>query len=158
MNEWVIRKFYKAKAVRMIIVYDDKRVRTHWAIPDGNNVNIKIGDLSMSFIINDHDFFLMKGVPTYFFNVRNAEPFNPLEQKKTYLTPSAYNTAISAKVATEIFNATNAKMDVGLMSIIMGVVCILAIGIVGYLGYTQIQIILEKLAEIRETLRLIGGL
>jgi hypothetical protein len=150
----MIRKFYKAKAIRLILVYPDKRVRTHWAIPNGHNVSV----LSYSFIINEHDFFLMKGVPTYFFNINNAEPFNPLEPKKTFLTPSAYNTALNAQVATEIFKASENKFDVGLMSILMGVATIIVFGVVAYLGYGQIQIILEKLAEIRETLRLIGGL
>jgi hypothetical protein len=147
-------KVYKRRnMIKAIIVYADRRVKSYWVKPDNNTLTIG----ERSYTITKDDIFLSKNVPCYLYQADVPEPINPLNFNKSLWTAQEFNTAIESKVAREIFNAVDKKLDAGTIAMIMGAATVLAVVVVAYLGSTSIQLILEQLKEIREVLRIIGG-
>lgn len=166
-NQFIIKNFLKRKAVKAFVLYPDKRIRTYWAIPDGNIIKIN----NMSFLINENDFSLdTKGIPCYIYDISNIEPKNlqnEIKPKKPsagktedyrIITPQDLDTAITAKVATEIFNASRKNMDTGTITLIFSVLSVIAVGVVAYMGFEKLDVIIEKLQELEDLIKLIGGM
>jgi len=148
-------KIYKRRnMIKAIIVYADRRVKSFWVKPDNNTISID----TRSYTVTKDDIFLSKNVPCYIYQADQPEPINPLNFSKSLMTSQDFNTAIEAKVAREIFNAVDKKLDAGMISMIMGAATILAVVVIAYLGNQSITMILEQLKEIRDILRIIGGI
>lgn len=154
MNEWIIKNFHKKDAIRATIVYPDKRIRLHWAIPKGDVVQIG----QTAYIINDKDVLIQQGIPSYIFRSDRPEPINPFDLQKSVLTANDFNVAISAKVASEILAVTSGKMDPGLLAIAGGVLATIAVVGVGYWLSTILEGITERIAELERLIKLLGGL
>lgn len=146
----VLRRRHHIKA---IIVYPDRRVKTFWRKPDGNTVTIN----ERSYTITKDDIFLTANVPTYLYQAEQPEPINPLNANKSLWTSQEFNTAIEAKVAREIFNAVDKKLDAGTIAMIVGGLTIIVVAVIAYMGNETLQTIMSQLREIREVLRIIGG-
>jgi len=154
MTKFSAKYFNNKTAVKAIIFSKDKRVKTHFVNPEHNSITIQ----GKTYTLNDQDWFISEGFPTYVFNDRDAEPQNPLNPtRRSLMTADDFNVAISSKVAREIFDASNPKMDAGMIGLILSVITLIGVGVVGYLmseNFTQIS---QTITEIREVLRLIGG-
>jgi hypothetical protein len=154
MTRFSAKYFNKNKAVKAIIFNKDKRIKTYYVNPEGNTITIN----EKSYTLNEQDWFLSDGFPTYVFNDTDAQPKNPLNNKAApVMTPDDFNTAISSKVAKEIFDASGKGTDMATISMIISFVSILATGVVGYLVSTNFEQITITINEIREVLRIIGG-
>jgi hypothetical protein len=150
----ILRLYKRRNMIKAIIVYDDRRVKSYWVKPDNDNITIA----ERSYKITKDDIFLSKNVPCYIYQANQPEPINPLNNKKSLMTSQEFNTAIEAKVAREIFNAVDKKLDAGTIALLMGGATILAVVVIAYLGNQSITIILEQLKEIRDMLRILGGI
>lgn len=157
VGTYLYRRHRRLTMVRAIVFYPNKRVGVYWVKPSGAEKNLlTIG--ALSFVINDRDFFLSKGTPTYTFNSESAEPLDPFNaNRNAEMTAQDFNIAVSAKVAEEIFLA-NRKQDVMQILMILGVVTLAGLFIVGYLVTTKANDLMLLLQEIREVLRNIGGM
>ena len=154
MTRFSAKYFNKNKAVKAIIFTKDKRIKTYYTNPEGNTLTIN----GKSYTINEQDWFINDGFPTYIFNDSDAQPKNPLNNKTVpVMTPDDFNTAISSKVAKEIFDASGKGMDYATISLITSFVTLLAVGVVGYLLTTNFESLSTTVNEIREVLRIIGG-
>ena len=141
------------KAVKAIIFSKDKRIKTYYCIPQ--NKTITIG--TNSFVINDDDFFLSDGFPTYIYNDISSEPVNPNKlNNKTFMKPDDFNAAISSKVAREIFDAASNKMDAGGLGLIFSGITLAAVAILAYIGYSNFESMLAIINEIRDGLASLG--
>lgn len=100
MSNFIVKTFYRSKAVKAIITYPDKRVKTFWVVPKGHTITIG----NNTFNINKEDFYLHKGIPTYFYNTNNTEPVNVITEAQSKITPDDYNVAISSAVARDFRN------------------------------------------------------
>jgi hypothetical protein len=154
MNEWAIKTFYKSRAIRATIIYPDKRIRLHWALPVGDTVQIG----KMAYKINNEDVLIQKGIPSYIFRSDRPEPINPFALAKSVMTAEDFNVAISAKVASEILAVTSGKMDPGLLAIAGGILATLAIIGVGYWLSTILESMTERIAELERLIKLLGGI
>jgi hypothetical protein len=153
MNEWTIKTFHKKEAIRATVAYPDKRVRLHWAIPNGSTVQIG----KNTFTINEKDVMIQNGIPAYMFLVGRPEPLNPYAVTQSYMTSEDFDVAISAKVAREILEVTSGKFEPGLVGLLVsGLAVIASIG-VGYWLSTFLTDILERVIEIERIIKLIGG-
>jgi hypothetical protein len=154
MTKFSAKYFHSNKAVKVIVFSKDKRVKTYYVKPDNNTVEVE----SKTYTLNDQDWFISEGFPTYIFNDRDAEPQNPLNPKvRSLMTADDFNVAISSKVARDIFDASSSKMDTGTLGLIISIITLIGVGAVGYLlteNFTQLS---QTITEIREVLRLIGG-
>lgn len=142
MNQLFIKLFKRGEAVKCFIVYPDKRIRITWVVPKGKNVTIG----QYTYMLNDKDFILHKGIPAYVFNTIVAEPINVMDIKKNEgMTPDDYNVGVSAEVARQIFEASKKGMDTATLSIIVSVATIAVVAVVAYLGNEKLTMIMDRL-------------
>ena len=154
MTRFRAKWFYKDAAVKAIIFTKDKRIKTYYTKPEGNTITIN----NKSYTLNDNDWFINDNFPTYIFNDSDAQPKNPLINKSApVMTPDDFNTAISSKVAKEIFDASGKGMDTATLSLLVSFITLAAVGVVGYLFMTNFEQLSTTINEIREVLRIIGG-
>jgi hypothetical protein len=154
MTRFTAKHFSKNTAVKAIIFTKDKRIKTYYTKPEGNTLTIN----GKSYTINDQDWFINDGFPTYIFNDSDAQPKNPLINKTVpVMSPDDFNTAISSKVAKEIFEASGKGMDTATLSLIISFVTLGGVAVVGYLLTTNFESLAATVNEIREVLRIIGG-
>jgi len=138
MTRFTAKHFSKNTAVKAIIFTKDKRIKTYYTKPEGNTLTIN----GKSYTINDQDWFINDGFPTYIFNDSDAQPKNPLINKTVpVMSPDDFNTAISSKVAKEIFDASSKGMDTATLSLIISFVTLGGVAVVGYLNHLVLRII-----------------
>jgi hypothetical protein len=154
MNEWMIKTFYKDKAVKAVVAYPDKRIKTHWAIPENNTITIN----GFTYLIKAEDMMLGKGTPTFVYTSDSAEPINLMDLQKSLYTAEDFDTAISAKVAREILQAIDGKANLMMLAVGASVLSIIAVGAVWYTLNETLTHIMTKLDEIMALIKLIGGL
>lgn len=156
MGQWFIKKFQKKSAVKCLVLYPEKRLKTFWAIPHDGIV--KVAD--KAFVVNETDFFLSNGIPTYIYDINNVEPKNPYEKDNLgkVMSPTSFDTAISARVAREIFEASAGAMDKATIGLILTGMAIMISGVLGYMILSNIAELSVLVTEIREVLRSIGGM
>ena len=74
------------------------------------------------------------------------------------MSPVDFDTAISARVAKEIFEVTSNKMDKNTINIMLTIGAIGIIAVVGYMLSKKMDTILEAIENIKNLLELIGGI
>ena len=148
MSQWTIKTFHKNKAVLIRIATDDHREKTYWGIPVNNQVDIKgIG----TFVLNDKDFYLnSKRIPVYYFNTEHLSPINMKTTQVSQMTPIDLLTMKDANIAQQIFSASQNKMNIGMIGIMLSILSLIGIGAVYYL-------LQQDIAKILEILKLVGG-
>ena len=110
MTKFKASWFHKKTAVKVIVFTKDKRVRVDYVKPANNTLTA----FKKTYTLNDSDWFLSDGFPTYVFNDLDSEPQNPLNPKvRSLMSADDFNVAISSKVARDIFEASNKGMDGG---------------------------------------------
>jgi len=154
MKNWINKHLRKGKCVLAIYIGIDRRVKFHYVIPQGKNLTIN----GHSYVLNEDDLFLYKGMPSYILTIKNAEPIkiNPLNQKENFMTADDYNTAISSQVAKEIFLATKKGFDSAMLSLILMFVLTIGLVVVAYLGSEMIASLQADLDAIKNVIG-IGG-
>lgn len=155
MTKFSANWFNKKTAVKVIIFSKDKRVRTAYVNP----LNGTLTAFKKTYTLNDTDWFISEGFPTYVFNDLDSEPQNPLNPKqRSLMSADDFNVAISSKVARDIFEASNRGMDTGSLALILNIMTLIGVAVIGYLTFDNFAQISASITEIREILALIGGL
>ncbi len=154
MGNFINKTFLKGKCIRALVHYQDRRVRLHWVIPKDNTLTVN----KESFTINDKDFVLHKGIPTYLYVSGTPEPMNLYKQPMNeIMTSKDFNVALNANVARQIFEAQGSNLG-GMIPLILGFVII---AVMGYLFYTMNQeftALRNQINQINELLNsLMGG-
>ena len=145
MREWFIKTFFKSKAVRIYIAYPDKRLQEFWAIPKGDQVNIKgVGVFTISL---EEGNLSSKNVPTYIFNTLSTSPLNLQTGEKSVYTPEQFQVAIDSKIEREIFLATKTgALSQDTIYILLALM--VGFGGLGYYLSDKINTIIEALATL----------
>jgi hypothetical protein len=155
MTKFSANWFNKKTAVKVIIFSKDKRVRITYVNPSNNTLTA----FKKTYTLNDNDWFISEGFPTYIFNDIDSEPQNPLNPKiRSLMSADDFNVAISSKVARDIFEASKGGMDSGSLGLILNIITLIGVAVIGYLTFDNFAILSERITEIREILSLIGGL
>jgi hypothetical protein len=155
MTKFSATYFHKKTAVKVIVFTKDKRVRVDYVKPLNNTLTA----FKKTYTLNDSDWFLSDGFPTYVFNDLDSEPQNPLNPKvRSLMSADDFNVAISSKVARDIFEASKGGMDSGSLGLILNIITLLGVAVIGYLTFDNFTVLSERITEIREILKLIGGL
>ncbi|MGD9580342.1 MAG: hypothetical protein AB7V50_03145 [Vampirovibrionia bacterium] len=154
MGNWINKTFRKGKCVVAMVFNTDRRAKIKYLIPKNNSITIK----GNSWVLNEDDMFLYKGIPAYVLTTKNAEPIkiNPLNQKENFMSPQDYNTAISSRVAEQIFLSTKKGIDSGMISILVSGVLLVGLIVIAYFGNEYITQINTKIDEIRQILQIFG--
>jgi hypothetical protein len=155
MTKFSANWFNKKTAVKVIIFSKDKRVRITYVNPQNSTLTA----FKKTYTLNDNDWFISEGFPTYIFNDVDSEPQNPLNPKiRSLMSADDFNVAISSKVARDIFEASKGGMDSGSLGLILNIITLIGVAVIGYLTFDNFAILSERITEIREILSLIGGL
>jgi len=155
MNKFSATYFHKKTAVKVILFSKDKRVRVAYVNPLNNTLTA----FKKTYTLNDSDWFISDGFPTYVFNDLDSEPQNPLNPKvRSLMSADDFNVAISSKVASDIFEASKAGMDSGTLGLVLNIITLLGVAVIGYLTFDNFAVLSERITEIREILKLIGGI
>jgi hypothetical protein len=155
MTKFSANWFNKKTAVKVIIFSKDKRVRITYVNPSNNTLTA----FKKTYTLNDNDWFISEGFPTYIFNDIDSEPQNPLNPKvRSLMSADDFNVAISSKVARDIFEASKGGMDGGTLGLVLNILTLLGVAVIGYLTFDNFAVLSERITEIREILALIGGL
>jgi len=152
MGNWINKHFRKGKCVVAMVFNTDRRTKIRYVIP--KNKSITIG--SNSWILNEDDMFLYKGIPAYVLTTKNAEPIkiNPLNQNENFMTPQDYNTAISSRVAEQIFLATKRQFDANIITLLVSGLCLVGLVLIAYLGN---QALTDLTNKINQLINMFGG-
>lgn len=152
MGNWINKHFKKGKCVVAMVFDTDRRTKIRYLIP--KNKSITIG--SNSWILNEDDMFLYKGIPAYVLTTKNAEPIkiNPLNQNENFMTPQDYNTAISSRVAEQIFLATKRQFDANIITLLVSGLCLVGLVLIAYLGN---QALTDLTNKINQLINMFGG-
>jgi hypothetical protein len=154
MTKFSAKYFHSKTDIKAIIFTRDKRIKTIFENPENNTLTYN----NKTYMLNDKDWFLSEGFPTYIFNDSDIDPQNPLNPKvKSVMNPDELNIAMSSKVAREILDASKSGMDGNVLTLVLSILSLIAVGGVGYLMVENFQSITITINEIREVLKLIGG-
>lgn len=144
MRDFFIKRFHKRKAVKVLLINRDKRQLTKYFVPDSEGNFTWYGD---TFKIDQEPYYDTKGYPTYIFKYNNTGPINanPFIQdvEPSYMTAAEYNTAIHNKLAQELFNSADNKMDASNINVFISVANMIILLAVGYLLYNELETILD---------------
>ena len=156
-NQFIVKHFMKNKHVKAYVIYPDGRAKLYYAIPDNDTIKVdnKIYNLTV-----EEKYLTGKNIPTYFYDSNNIEPKNLFKEDciNKVLTAKQLNTAISSKVATEIFQASSGSMDKVTISMILSGV-VIAVVLVGlYMLNGKLDGIIETLEKIKQVTDLMGGI
>jgi hypothetical protein len=155
MTKFSANWFNKKTAVKVIIFSKDKRVRITYVNPQNSTLTA----FKKTYTLNDNDWFISEGFPTYIFNDVDSEPQNPLNPKiRSLMSADDFNVAISSKVARDIFEASKGGMDSGSLGLILNIITLIGVAVIGYLTFDNFATLSQSITEIREILSLIGGL
>jgi hypothetical protein len=155
MTKFSANWFNKKTAVKVIIFSKDKRVRITYVNPQNSTLTA----FKKTYTLNDNDWFISEGFPTYIFNDVDSEPQNPLNPRvRSLMSADDFNVAISSKVARDIFEASKGGMDGGSLGLILNIITLIGVAVIGYLTFDNFAVLSERITEIREILSLIGGL
>lgn len=143
MGNYFNKTFKRSQCVKAIIFDHDKRIKAHYVIPKDSQ--IKIG--GKLYEINQDDFYLSKGIPTYVYNVERVDPINLFNVEKSVLTASYYDTAISTNVAKQIFAASQEGVQPQNIILILTGVTMLVMLLGFYIMYNELTAIYEFMNE-----------
>jgi hypothetical protein len=148
MTQWMIKNFHKDKAVIINVATKDNRVYSYWGIPNGQMVKTPIG----TFTIDEKTFLLnKKRIANYYYNSQNLFPFNLNTKELSPMTPVEFTVFKEAEMARQLYEASGSRLNMALVSLMIGVISLLGLGAVYYL-------LNEKIVQILEILKLIGGI
>lgn len=154
MSQFLIKTFNKSKVVKCVMVHNDRRVKTFYAVPDNNTVTHK----GLTLVINNREYYLSNGYPTYFFEENDINPKAMFSQSKgERMTPVELSTIINNNVAKDIFAASGKAFDMATFSMIISFATLAVVGYIAYTVFNMDTQLSAQIAELREVLRLIGG-
>jgi hypothetical protein len=145
----------KSVAVVCVFMTSDRKIKSmKLRVKDGV---VTYGD--KTFLLNNDLFMIGKGNwPTYYFKMDDASPLNMLEFESSGLGSSELNAQINGSIMRDLIGAFQKKLDAASMAMIFGIATIAAVGAVIYLMMDKFTEVMNLLAEIREILRIIGGI
>ena len=149
---FINKTFRRGKSVKIIYVGVDKRVRIYYLVPKQKVVRVN----KESFNLNDKDLFLSKGMPTYIFTHKHAEPINILDVPTTFMSPDDYDVAINAHVARDIYAATSASINLATVSMILSGLTLVGLIVIAVMGQDLLAEISTKLQTFNDLLANLG--
>ena len=150
---WYYKKFRKDEVVKLYFTTATNRLRVIYKIAKGKQIKID----NQRFELNDEDYVIQKGLPTFFLVEGRIEPINVHDLKKSTMSPEYYDTAISANLATELFNAGGSKVDIQQIMLIVIFGTLIASVVGNYLLYESIQTLLAENQILNDMLRSLGA-
>ena len=131
MKEFIIKTFFKHKAVIVKMVDESGHIRTHWAIPEKDNV-VKLIGVKKAVVLSKESMLLSTryNVPTFLVNYKNCEPINIKEIEKGQYGADEFRLILDNDMAEKVFKASNRSKlsDEGKIIILVVIISVLSLG------------------------------
>ena len=152
MGNWINKHLFKNKCVQAVIHHTDRRMTQHFVIPKTGMITIK----DQSYAIDNDTFYMNHGYRTYVYAENNINSIN-LFRDPSIIPPDELNTAISARVATEIFLANKANIDKMTIVMILSGLAVAGVLGLGYLLMKRFDELETTIDTLEQILRAMGG-
>ena len=131
MKEFIIKTFFKHKAVIIKMVDEAGHIRTHWAIPEKDNV-VKLIGVKKAVVLTKESMLLSTryNVPTFLVNYKNCEPIDVKNINKGIYGTAEFRLVVDNDMADKVFKATHSKKlsDEGKMIILVIIISVMSLG------------------------------
>lgn len=157
MKQWFIKTFKKKQAVIVYLVNEERRFRKYWVIPNSSG-EVFVGNYA--FVLNKDSMMLQNNIPTYVYNIKNADPINLTKKRTRHMTAEEFHLAIDNHVAQDIIKASGGD------KLSLEFIITLLVMFIGFAGlfyvfngqFEEIKLIIETLQSTTETVEpVIGG-
>jgi hypothetical protein len=146
--------YLKRVAVKVVLMQSDRKIKV---------AKLKVNEgivthNGQSYVLDKNLFMIGKGNwVTYYFKMEDAKPLNMLEFKSSGLGSSELNAQINGHLMKELLGAFEKKVDPTTLTVVLGVVMVAGFGAIFYFMMEHYNSLLAALEEIRQILRLLGG-
>lgn len=139
MKEFIIKNFFRHKAVIILMADESGRLTKHWAIPEKDNT-VKLIGVDKAIVLSN-DAMLLTGkvnVPTFIVRYDNCEPIDLKEVQKGVYGTEEFRMILDNDMAQKVFKASRSQKLSDDTKIIIAI--ILAVGVMlGYFLNTKIE-------------------
>ena len=139
MKEFIIKNFFKHKAVIVLMADESGRLRKHWAIPENDNT-VKLIGVEKAIVLSNEAMLLTgkSNVPTFIVRYDNCEPIDLRDIKAGVYGTEEFRMILDNDMAKKVFKATSSQKLSDDTKIILAV--ILAVGVtLGYFLNTKLE-------------------
>jgi len=153
---WALyRAYLKRVAVKCVFMTPERKVFVKiLKVKDGIVTNS-----GKSYDLDSDLFVIGKGNwVTYYFNESDAKPLNLLGFESSDVASRDLDSRINSTIMRDLIGSFQKKMDPTTVAIVFGLITVGLIGIVAYLGAEKINELSNAIEEIRDLLRLLGGM
>jgi len=131
MKEWIIKTFFKHKAVKILMADESGRIKTHWAIPEKDNT-VKLIGTSKAIVLSNESMLLSgkSNIPTFLVRYNNCEPIDIKNINNGVYGADEFRLILDNDMADKVFKASNSSKlsDEGKIIIVFIVLVGLALG------------------------------
>ena len=138
MKEFIIKTFFKNKAVIVLMADESGHLRKHWAIPEKDNT-VKLIGVQKAVVLSKESMLLSgKGnVPTFIARYNNCEPVDLKDITNGLYGADEFRLILDNDMAEKVFKATQNKKLSDEGKIIITVVIIVGL-VLGYFLNTKL--------------------
>jgi len=149
------RAYLKRIAVKCVFMTPDRKIFAKiLKVTDG-----MVSHDGKTYILDKNLFMIGKGNwATYYFNEQDAKPLNLLDFEPSKVGSKDLDTQINSSLMKDLIGSFQKKIDPSMLTVMFGLLTVGAIGVVAYLGAEKINELSKAIEEIRNLLRLLGGM
>jgi hypothetical protein len=148
------QSWLKTVAVKCVFMTGDRKIIARKLKVNDGTVTLK----DKTYLLNKDLFMIGKGNwPTYYFKMEDAKPLNMLDFKTSGLGSSELNAQINGRLMKDLLGSFEKKMDAGTLTMLFGIITLAGLGGLIYIVTERFDQIMALLTELRDVLRLVGG-
>ena len=139
MKEFIIKTFFKHKAVVILMADESGHLRKHWAIPEKDNT-VKLIGVQKAVVLSRESMLLStkSNVPTFIVRYNNCEPIDLKDITNGHYGTEEFRLILNNDMAEKVFKASNTQKLSDEAKIIMLVVVVVGLA-VGYFLNAKIE-------------------
>lgn len=139
MKEFIIKTFFKHRAVIVLMADESGRLRKHWAIPEMDNT-VKLIGVEKAIVLSNEAMLLTgkTNVPTFIVRYDNCEPIDLRDVKAGVYGTEEFRMILDNDMAKKVFKATSNQKLSDDTKIILAVILVVGVTL-GYFLNTKLE-------------------
>ena len=139
MKEFIIKNFFKHRAVIVLMADESGRLRKHWAIPEKDNT-VKLIGVEKAIVLSNEAMLLTgkTNVPTFIVRYDNCEPIDLRDIKKGVYGTEEFRLILDNDMAKKVFKASSNQKLSDDTKIIIAIILVVGLTL-GYFLNTKIE-------------------
>ena len=139
MKEFIIKNFYKHRAVIVLMADESGRLRKHWAIPEKDNT-VKLIGVEKAIVLSNEAMLLTgkSNVPTFIVRYDNCEPIDLRDVNAGIYGTEEFRLILDNDMAKKVFKASTSQKLTDDTKIIIAFILIVGVSL-GYFLSAKIE-------------------